>query len=88
MTKQYYLITTIIMFIINTIVISTMVILQYILGFANEYIDYMYSDGNTYHSLNHNNIFLSYVSFVPITLAAISLVTLYEYKNYDKNNPA
>ncbi|MDJ1155263.1 hypothetical protein QNJ24_04040 [Macrococcus caseolyticus] len=88
MTKQYYLITTIIMFIINTIVISTMVILQYILGFANEYIDYMYSGGNPYHLLNHNNIFLSYVSFVPITLATISLVTFYEYKNYDKNNPA
>lgn len=88
MTKQYYLLTTIIMFIINIIVISTMVILQYILGFANEYIDYMHSDGASVHLLNHSNIFLSYVSFVPIVLGAISLYTLYEYKNYDKNNPA
>lgn len=88
MTKQYYLFTTIIMFIINIIVISTMVILQYILDFANEYIDYMHSDGASEHLLNHNNIFLGYVSFVPIVLGAISLYTLYEYKNYDKNNPA
>lgn len=83
MTKNNYLVISLAALFINIIVISTMTILQFIIGLVNEIVDFKYGADGLNHLLEHNNIFFSYVSLIPIALAAISLLTLYEYRNFD-----
>lgn len=81
--QNNYLVISLAALFINIIVISTMTILQFIIGLVNEIVDFKYVADGLNHLLEHNNIFFSYVSLIPIALAAISLLALYEYRNFD-----